>query len=79
MSNSRVPQLRMVEHLNCNNIIVGLAIVVSAKKHGKDGWTLPGGKFTENRDKARSVCARMHYLIDGLGGIKPAIKIKQAA
>lgn len=79
MSNSRVPQLRMVEHLNSSNIIAGLATVVSAKKHGKDGWALPGGKFTENRDKARSVCARMHYLIDGLGGIKPAQQLKRAA
>lgn len=79
MSNSRVPQLRMVEHLNCNNIMVGLATVVSTKKHGKDGWALPGCKFTTNREKAKSACAKMHYLIEGLGGIKPAMKIKQAA
>lgn len=79
MSNSRVPQLRMVEHLNCNNIIVGLATVVSTKKGGEEGWALPGGKFTSNRSKAHSVCARMHYLIDGLGGIKPAKQLKKAA
>lgn len=79
MSNSRVPQLRMVEHLNCNNIMVGLATVVSTKKDGKEGWALPGGKFTTNRNKASGVCAKMHYLIDGLGGIKPAEKVKCAA
>ncbi|TVU79889.1 hypothetical protein FQP85_22110 [Pseudoalteromonas neustonica] len=79
MSNSRVPQLRMVEHLNCNNIMVGLATVVSTKKDGKEGWALPGCGFTTNRNKASSVCAKMHYLIEGLGGIKPAMKIKQAA
>lgn len=79
MSNSRVPQLRMVEHLKCKNIIVGLATVVSTKKNGKEGWALPGGKFTNSRDKAHTVCARMHYLIDGLGGIKPTQKMKRAA
>lgn len=79
MTNSRVPQLRMVEHLNCNNITVGLATVVSAKKHGKDGWALPGCGFTTNRNKASGVCAKMHYLIEGLGGIKPAEKINRAA
>lgn len=79
MTNSRVPQLRMVEHLNFNNIMVGLATVVSAKKDGKEGWALPGCGFTTNRNKASSVCAKMHYLIEGLGGIKPAQKVKRAA
>ena len=79
MTNSRVPQLRMVEHLNCNNITVGLATVVSTKKHGKDGWALPDYGFTTNREKASSVCAKMHYLIEGLSGIKPAEKVKRAA
>ncbi|TMP50258.1 MULTISPECIES: hypothetical protein [unclassified Pseudoalteromonas] len=79
MTNSRVPQLRMVEHLASDNITVGLATVVSAKKNSLDGWALPGCRFTTNRDKAHSVCAKMHYLIEGLGGIKPAEKINRAA
>lgn len=79
MTNSRVPQLRMVEHLASDNITVGLATVVSAKKDGVDGWALPGCGFTTNRNKASGVCAKMHYLIEGLGGIKPAEKVKRAA
>ena len=79
MSNSRVPQLRMVEHLRCDDIQFGLAIVKASKFQGSEGWTLPGCVFTRNRVEAYNVCKKMHNMIEASGGIKPAMKIKQAA
>lgn len=76
---TRIAQHRMTQHLRCNNIIFGSAIVVSAKKEDVEGWVLPGGKFTRNRTEAFKTCRKMHSLIEVLGGIKPLTHADRAA
>ena len=56
---TRIAQHRMTQHLRCNNIIFGSAIVVSAKKENVEGWVLPGGKFTRNRTEAFKICRKI--------------------
>ncbi|QWV06195.1 hypothetical protein KQ246_07260 [Pseudoalteromonas shioyasakiensis] len=76
---TRIAQHRMTQHLRCNNIIFGSAIVVSAKIENVEGWVLPGGKFTRNRTEAFKTCRKMHCLIEVLGGIKPVSHTDRAA
>lgn len=79
MSNSRVPQLRMVEHLRCDDIQFGLAIVKASKFQGSEGWTLPGCVFTRNRIEAYNVCKKMHSIIEAAGGMPLVTKVNRAA
>lgn len=79
MKDSRAPQLRMVEHLRCDDIRFGLAIVKTSKFQGSEGWTLPGCKFTRNRIEAYNVCKKMHNIIEAAGGIPLVAKVKRAA
>ena len=58
MKDLRVPQLRMVEHLRCDDIHNGLATVKASKFQGSEGWTLPGCKFTQNRELTKSEIVR---------------------
>ncbi|WP_288989360.1 hypothetical protein [uncultured Pseudoalteromonas sp.] len=74
-----IPQLRMVEHLNREDINVGEATIVATKKGGLSGWALPGGKFTTRRSLAFNACAKINNIILDLGGIKSAMKVKRAA
>lgn len=85
MKELRVPQLRMVEHLRCDDIRFGLAIVKASKlqgsegSEGSEGWTLPGCVFTRNRVEAYNVCKKMHNMIEAAGGIPLVAKNKRAA
>ncbi|MCP4588358.1 hypothetical protein PSH54_19020 [Pseudoalteromonas sp. Angola-30] len=79
MTNLRVPQLRMVEHLRCDDLCFGLAVVKATKFRGEEGWTLPGCKFTRNRIEAFNVCKKMHAIIETNGGLPKPPKRNQAA
>lgn len=79
MKDLRAPQLRMVEHLRCDDIRFGLAIVKASMLQGSEGWTLPGCVFTRNRVEAYNVCKKMHNMIEAAGGIPLVAKNKRAA
>lgn len=83
MSNSRVPQIRMTEHLSdgvkLQPVSEGMATVPSGKQGGSEGWFLPGGIFTRNRKQAEFACKEMNAIMQRLGPIKPPKKIQRAA
>ncbi|MAD75634.1 MAG: hypothetical protein CML20_12750 [Rheinheimera sp.] len=75
----RIPQLRMVEHLNREDINVGEATIVATKKGGLSGWALPGGKFTTQLTIATKACREVANLIKQNGGLSIPPKRSQAA
>lgn len=78
MKASRVPRFVSVRE-DFKDIRVGQATIIACEVDGESGWSLPGGKFTQNREKAENACAKIDNIILELGGIKPAMKVKRAA